>query len=134
MIEQAIYTRITTFAGLSSLIGTRIYPNQFPKGVSYPAIRYFTVDDPSVAQTHDGGPEGLASPRYQFDIYDTTPNGAKLVRDQLKFCLEGYSGTVAGVIIQGVLKANGRSFPFEDEVGLFRESLDFFFWHTQPTS
>lgn len=139
-IEEAIFTRCTTHAGLSALIGTRCYPVQFPgsdetdddpnlSDVEYPALRYQRISDPDVASSlDDTGPAGMGRPRFQFDIYAESAGEAKAVGDQVVAAWENFRGVVAGVSIYRGQKVNRRD-GYEDEVNLYRESLDFFIWH-----
>ncbi len=134
MIEQAIYSKTTT--DLSAYIDTRCYLDILPKkldgsfATDFPAIRFFRVDDPSVAITNDGGPTSLARPRFQFDIYAKTAIESKEIAEQLRISWDGFSGTVVGVIIQVAFKDSAGG-TYEESPNLYHTRMDFIIWHTQ---
>ena len=102
-IEDAIYTRLSGHAGLSALVGTRIYPGELPPdvnvGESFPdSVVYFPVDDETVSAM--GVDTGLVRARFQFDGWSRTYDGAKAIRKQLKLALQRWRGTFASVVIQ----------------------------------
>ena len=80
-----LFTRMTTHAGLSALVGTRVYPVQFRQSGTLPAIRYTTIG--STTPSAMGSDVGLTDYRYQIDIIDSTYSGANAVRVQLKLAL-----------------------------------------------
>jgi hypothetical protein len=133
-VESWIYSRLTGFAGLSALIGTRLYPVVLPENATYPAISYRRIDAPNVAQTHEATPAGLARPRFQFDCWGTTATSAKAVGEQCRLALEGHQNKAADPRIDGVIMADRRDGPRDPDNNLYRDSLDFFIWHSEPRS
>jgi Protein of unknown function (DUF3168) len=132
MIEEAIYTRLTGFAGLFALIGTRVFANTVEQNDTYPAIFYQRI---SGARFHSlTGSSGLARPVFQFDILAKTYPEVKAVAEQVRLCLDGYQGTVSGVEINSALLLNDEDF-YEEEVELHRVMLEYEFFHNevQPT-
>lgn len=134
-LEEAIFTRTTTFGDLPALIGQRVYPNILPddEDVTLPAVRYIIVSDPQFALTHELGPSGLARPRVQFDVYAHTPEEAKLVGEQIRLAWEGFRGVVGSTSIYASIKADHRS-GYEQETNLHREQYDFLIWWPEATS
>jgi hypothetical protein len=133
-VESWIYSRLTGFAGLSALVGTRLYPSVLPENPTYPAISYRRIDAPNVAQTHEATPAGLARPRFQFDCWGTTATSAKAVGEQVRLALEGYQNKAANPRIDGIILADRRDGPRETGSNLYRDILDFFIWHSEPRS
>lgn len=91
MIQEAIYARLTGFAGLSALIATRAYYRLLPQDPAYPALTYVKI-----SETRDsamGSDSGLVHARFQFDVYDTDADSVRNVTEQLRQALERYRGT-----------------------------------------
>ncbi len=96
-LETAMVKHLEAHAGLSALVGTRIYPgaNTSKKPVC-PYIVYHLI---SGARQYTCGGDNTpvwATPRYQFDCCDTGRDGAKAVGDQLLACLGNRGQTVLG--------------------------------------
>ena len=94
-IAQALYTRLSGYSGLTSLVSTRIYPNVLPQGVTYPAVSYHRVS--TVRNSAMGSDIGVASPRFQLDAWGATYSDALSVKAQLKSAMERWTGTVDSV-------------------------------------
>jgi len=99
MIDEAIYSRLNTYAGTSALVGTRIYPDILPQGVTYPAITYFRVSTVRIDNLDSFS--GSARVRYQFDCWHTNPTTARAVRKQIRLAMDGFNGTFASCIVSG---------------------------------
>jgi hypothetical protein len=102
MIEETLFTRLSTFAGLTGLIGTapvRIYPAIMPQGGAKPAVTYQLISSiREVASTVD---PGMVTSRYQFTAWATTNLAARNVIKQVRLALERYgSGIMANVFIE----------------------------------
>ena len=102
-IEDAIYTQLSGFAGLSALVGTRIHPGELPEdtnvGESFlDSVVYFPISGERISAM--GVDTGLVRERFQFDGWSRTYDGANAVREQLRLALQRWRGTVATVVIQ----------------------------------
>lgn len=133
MIEEWIFSRLTMFPGLAALIGSRCFPEVLPAEVEYPAVRYQRISSPQQGLTHDGGPAGLARPRFQFDAFAVTATEAKETGEQIRLALEGFRDQAAEPRIDGIILADRRG-GREPGSNLFRDSLDFFIWHAEATA
>lgn len=121
-IEDAIFTRASGFAGLSALIGSRVYPRRLPEGVTLPAATYGLVDD--VEPQAMGAGSGVTTARVQFTAWADTFDVARDVAVQLRQAFRRWRGTVSGIEVQDSLPA-GRSEDHNPEAGLFWRHLDF---------
>lgn len=128
MIEAALYSRLTGFAGLSALVSTRVYPATAPQDPTFPLIVYNRISGSRFESL--AGSSGLARPRFQFDVYATTYSSAKAVAEQIRLALQGFRGTVASVDIQAV-NYNGDSDNYEEDSELYVVSLDFEIIHAE---
>lgn len=132
-VRSWLYSRLSSFSGLSTLVSTRIYPDVLPENPVLPAVVYRRISAAEVAQTHEATPAGLARPRFQIDCWATTSTGAEAVGEQVRLALEGYQNKSADPRIDGVLLADRRGLR-DPNNNLYRDSLDFFIWHSEPRS
>lgn len=58
---------ITSDANIAAIIADRFYPMELPQTPTLPAATYFQVSFPR-NYSHSG--RGMATPRYQIDLYD----------------------------------------------------------------
>ena len=132
MIEEALVALLETDAAVAALVDDRIYPIVAPAGVDLPAIVYQRISGPR-AETM-AGPSGLAWPRFQFGCIGGSFSEAVSVADAVRQALDGYRGTVSGVVIRGILLLNEFSQyeADEDEGGVsWVEYLDFGVYHLE---
>lgn len=130
VLEEGLYTYLTTFAGLTALISTRVYAFRIPQGGTLPCVTYQRISTPREL-SHDSAGIGneLAHPRFQFDAWATTYASAKAISDQLRSALNGHKSTTGSVTVNGILVQDERT-SFEPETSLFRVSCDYVIWHT----
>ena len=128
-IEAALYSYLSTYAGLTELIGLRIYPVDITQDAEMPAVAYQLVDDLPV---HSGGADLIVhAARFQFSCWGTTYLNACAVAVQIKAALQDYSGTMGG---SGGVKIQ-RSFLemttdlFDEEMRRCGRACDFVLWH-----
>ena len=109
VLEESLYSYLSTYAGLVSLISTRVYAFRIPQEATLPCMTYQRISTPRDL-THDtaGAGSDLAHPRFQFDAWATTYASAKAIADQLRAALNGRRGltgtqvetaTVAGTVV-----------------------------------
>lgn len=122
VIEEALYTRLTSVSTVSDLVGTRVYPLHLPQNPTYPAVTYSRVSTRR-GMTHDG-PGDMAWPRFQFDCYGLSYSVAKAVANAVRVTLNGFSDLVDGVDICAIFFLNEVD-DFNDDVEVFRVAVDF---------
>lgn len=120
-IETDIFTRLSTFAGLMALIGTRIYPDLLPQNPTLPAVTLFKVSNPREI-THSGD-SSLQHPHYQFSCWALTYGQVWAVAEQVRLALQGL--TSAGVGIYD----NGYDL-YDEETGYYHVAVDIIIWHS----
>ncbi len=106
-IEIAIRARLAGFAGLSALVGTRIYPNFIPEGSTLPAIAYEVIS--AERESAMGADIGTSHFRIQLTIFATSYSETGQLLDvatQTRLALQRFSGTVAGVEICNIFIEN----------------------------
>lgn len=81
-IKTMLVNRLETYAGLSALVGTRIYPRELPHTPTYPALTYQRIGS-SGASTN-----GLRETRFQINCWGTSESSVDAVAAQVKAALE----------------------------------------------
>jgi hypothetical protein len=108
------------FDGLSSLVGTRVYPIDFPQAETlmvWPAIRYTFVSIvpiPSICGDYPGTP--TADIRVQIDVVHTDPDLMRALRDQVLVVMRSFDPPAINEDITEV---------FDSETKTYRAILDF---------
>ncbi len=130
-IEEALSKYLSTCAGLTALVATRIYPGDMPESCTKPAIAYARISTP---REHTMGIDpGLVSPRFQFDIAGKTLLSALDVKAELKTAMQDYSGIMGGaggVTVQACILDDEQQ-DYEKPTQLYIVSLDFIIWHLE---
>ena len=90
-IDSALYHRLTTYAGLASLVSTRVSPVTLPQDVSLPAVVFQNISLVPAVQEFDG-PAALPKARYQITSFGGTLASAKAVAAQVRAALDGERG------------------------------------------
>lgn len=127
MIEVALFQILTGYAGLTALVGARAYPLLLPQNCTLPAVTYQRITTPR--EYSHAGPSGIASPTFQFNVWDSDILRAKQVAEQVRGALHGARNTtVAGVKIGGVTCVDeGDS--YDQNSNAIGVQLDFEIWH-----
>lgn len=126
-MEEAIINRLLATAGVTALVGTRVYPGTRRQGSPLPALvfnRISGVRDYTMVE-----PSGLVESRVQIDAWASEWLGAKTLARAVRASLSGIKGTFSGIEVQGVF-LDGERDTFEGEAPerLYRVSMDFNVW------
>ena len=92
MIESTLYTRLSTYSGLTALVSTRIYPLVCPQGVTYPAVVYQRIST-MAREVAMGSDPGIVRARVQVTAWADNYTSAKAVADKVRLALERYRTT-----------------------------------------
>jgi len=128
-IEAEIFTRLSGFAGLLALVGSRIYPVELPQNVEMPAVNYQRVSAPRVSAM--GVDTGIVLARFQFDCWSGehadgtmgTFDETRAVAKQVRLALQRWRNT-SGTIVQDSFIVGDIDVP-EPEPGTYHAALDF---------
>lgn len=127
-IEEALFTRLSTFAGITALLSTRIFPLRAPDQLVVPFIVYQKITG-NREQSHTGS-SNLANPRFQVSCWGSTYASAKAVSRQVVLALDAFKGVVSGVDIQ-FSDIESEVDTFDEDTKLYRVLLDVIFWHQE---
>ena len=135
VLEEGLFSYLSTYGGLVPLIGARVYPMRIPQGATLPCLTYQRISTPRIL-THDssGATGDLASPRFQFDAWADTQKAAKAITDQVRAAMNGKTGEIGTAPNNITIRAG----LVEDEVPeyfpdarLYRSRSDYFIWHEE---
>lgn len=121
-IQQALFNYLSTFPGLTGLIGTRVYPLRPPQNATKPYVTYAKVTGPRVRtfSTDQGG-----QPRFDFTCTADDYSSADAVRAQVRVALEGYSGLMGGAVNVVSVQQNNEVDLQDPEAKLYHLVVDF---------
>jgi hypothetical protein len=89
-VQNEIYSRLSTYAGLIALVGMRIYPLTIPDKEPLPAVTYFIVSD--VPEHAMGADADIETIRLQISCWADDYDAAKAIEVQVKTALSRYRG------------------------------------------
>jgi len=132
-LKEALYSRLSGYAGLSALVSDRIYPGEIPQDDDLPAV---TVQRISRRRLRTSGTDpDLSASRFRVRSWAETVAGAEEIAVQVKGALQDYTGTMGGaggVVVQRSFFDNeGDELPLYDpETKKLTEGIwqDFIIW------
>jgi len=122
--EQALFELLTHDAGMSAIVGDRVYPVRLPDEVILPALVYMKAS--CIRYASHGGPSKLASSRFQLDCYSADYLEAKRLALAAVAALHGKKGGD----IQAAFNDNETD-GFSADDGIFRVTADILIWHRE---
>ena len=124
-----LFTALSGSAGITAVVGARIYPKVMPEATPLPGPTLVYKDlDSTLTLTHSG-PSGLREAHFQFDVYATTEEDADAGADAVNAFLSTFSGTVGGTAFQGAVHIREAG-SYERETRLFRALVEWGIWYT----
>ena len=107
-IEEAWKALLVAGANLNVIIGSRVYADALPKGVTVPAATFLIVSDIPVT-AHDGD-SGLSTAIVQTDFWSTSRLECASMRAAARADLNGYDGTASGLQVTAVLTGSSPDY------------------------
>lgn len=119
---------ISSQAGVSALIGDRIYPRQLPQGVIYPCIRFLRDDDGGFKDFDGQG--GTLMTELQIDCIADTLTQAEAIAAEVSGAMKNYTGAMGGRTVQRVsLESEFDAYEPSLAEGKYRVSQAWTIWH-----
>ena len=127
-LQQIVHTRCTGYAALTTLIGTRCYPDRVPERATYPLVVYHApiASDDSAYRTHATATRHTDS-LVQFDCYATTSAGAESVADAVVNAWNGYYTTTNCNVRRA--RVQNRIHDRQDDLNEYRVIVDVLISH-----
>lgn len=129
-MEAVLYSYLSNYGGLTSLVGIRIYPVFAPKGVAFPYVVFFKVSNVRTL-THDGV-VNFQKARMQISCYSEDYYtigaliGVKQIAEQVIAAMEAWSGATSIPSSQH----EGEQDLIDPGTKLYHVPLDFFVIYT----
>lgn len=117
-IKDDIYTRLSGDAGVSALVGTRIYRRILPQDDDLPAITYTQVSETPLVNLD--GENAKRNARFQFDCFGSTDSAAEDLADALRAAM------VTDSVFANVRES--QSDVYTDDSKQYRVTMDFSIW------
>lgn len=130
-ITEALYEKLSTTAGLTSLVSTRIYPDLMPQSPTLPAVTYQMISN--VEEERHRGQTGDARPRFQLTCWASTALAAAAVATQVRLAVMAMAGTIEGIVISGVW-LSGESRGYEPDTQRYFAARDFLISHKEAVA
>jgi len=132
VLEEGLHSYLSTYAGITALIGARVYSMRIPQGATMPCLTYQRISTPRI-NTHDnsGIAGDLTSPRFQFDAWGNTYASVKAINDQVRAALNGKTGSIgtapSNITIRSAL-ADNENPEYDPDSELYRSRSDYIIW------
>lgn len=131
-IEEALYAELAGYAGLSALVGTRIYPMRLPENATLPGVIYYRMS--SGRENDFTGATGLAHPTFRVQVWADDYKEAHTVATQVRKALDGNTsqwGGGSGVWASGRLMNDVDLLDPDLETPAYGVAMDFEVWHSE---
>ncbi len=125
-INRAIYSRLSTFVGLSTLVSARIYPMTAPQDVLMPYVTYQRISTVKIGLLSSD--TDISEPRYQIDVYANTHLSCRDVADQIILAMQRWQGVESSVTILDVTIENDSD-NYDNELKSYNSSVDVIISH-----
>lgn len=117
MIQKAIRQILVNDAGVSALVGTRVYPIHVDGPITTPYIKYLTVSDARYARS-------IRAARIQVSCWADTYPAVRTLAEAVIATLDDYRGIVDGTAIESIQFLNAPEL-YEAETRLYHIPCDF---------
>lgn len=97
---KAIYTILTEDAGVSAIVGNKVYPQIAAQGAAFPFVVY-VLQDNSPSDTKSGV-STLDEIRYDIVAAAETYASLSSLTERIRLALDRYTGTVNGIVIDSI--------------------------------
>jgi hypothetical protein len=123
-IETTLVTLITGTAGVSALIGTRMYPRLMPDNATLPCVVYDEMN--TRTEVRADGDTGLRVGRYKLHYWDRSYGGIKAGKAALLAAINGYqSGAVDRIEVTDMRD------DYEPETMWYRQLVEFEIYYSE---
>ena len=121
-IEEHVHTRLTGYAGLSTLVGSKVYAQEIPQDTTEPACAYQVISKnytPAMGANAD-----VKRIRLQVTGFAVDYKSMKALELQIINALDRYSGTENSVTVDAAFFDGATDF-FDSDFGIHQTNVDF---------
>lgn len=128
-VEDVLLTQLGATAGLTALVGARIYWGLASQDATRPYLTYAQIG--GMRDSAMGRDTGVVQARYQLTAWADTPDSAKDTIAQVRAALQRYRGTVSGIEVIDCFVENELGPLWDDAALLHSYVMDFIVWHRE---
>lgn len=126
MLLEGLFSLLTTYTPLTSIVGTRITPSVLAKNYTVPAVTYFLVTNGSdVAMDATA----ISTDHVEIDTWANTYHDVKYAQQALHELLDAFTGVLSDGTVVIYTGSNDNPDFFENDSLLYRSSTTFIFQH-----
>lgn len=129
--ERVIKTLLEATAGVTSVVGTRIYAGQLPQVPTLPAISYTKISSVDIPPISASAGQNIAQGRVQVTVFAVDYPTTKTLLEAVYQGLRYRSGTIDTVVVISVLPDVEGPDIYDPELLQFYQSRDFLVTHYQ---
>jgi hypothetical protein len=135
-LNEALYTYLSSYSGLTSFISKRIYPDKLPDKCTLPAVTYQLVSEEET-ETFRQPTVDLLAAVYSITVWASTRATANAAGKQLRQAFKNYSGTMGGIggvsvsAIRKVSRITDIDLTREGAVIAYKDVQDFEIWYSE---
>lgn len=126
--EKSVRTRLVGHAGLSALVGDRVYMGTLPDDPRFPVVLVQEIS--GIPEPVMGNDTGIVRGRAQVDAWGWTRQEAKDAGEQIRDALQRHNGTYEGSEIT-VTEMNSGGVRWESDGRVWRHRQDFELYWTE---
>jgi len=124
-VELVIKGLLDAAAGVTALVGSRMYAINRPEGDALPAVVWNQISDvPHPVLNQSAGPEVMVA-RMQINCISDTPEDVKALLEQIRLALHLQSGTINGVQTISILQATTGPDSYDRVTNTYAQPVDF---------
>jgi len=128
MIEEGLYSYLTSQSTITDIVGDRVYPTKLPQTPELPCVVFTTLGSYPIAR--QDGKAVLDRTQFQIDCYANTSLDAKLLSKAIRDVLERYVGPMGTHTVRDTQLLETGVDDFDDVPNDFRVTSGFEIWHT----
>lgn len=122
-LETGLRAALIADAGVTALVGTRIYPEVMPHDVTYPAISYQRIS--TVRTQYLTAVDDFTQVRIQIDCWDDSYSGVKALAAAVKSAIDGVRALDTEVVHHCFMISQSDLSQFDGDRHDRRVSMDF---------
>lgn len=129
--EKVTHALLSGAAGVTSVVGTRIFPVLMPEKQPTPALVYDLVTSVRIGALDAYAPTHLTRSRVQINVLSADHATSATLRDAVVQAMQFERGSIGGVTVHSVIPAEPLDGPviYDKDLRLYMRPLDFFITH-----
>lgn len=135
-LNDALYSYLCSYSGLTALASTRIYPDKLPDKCPLPAVTYQLISEEETEAFRQPETDLLAAV-YSLTVWASTRATANSTGKQIRKAFKNYSGTMGGAggvpvnAVRKVSRYTDVDLTSEGAVIAYKDVQDFEIWYAE---